>query len=142
MATHERRPAHLNKTVDIARLVSALAERGLGTILGVADEPDEVSARMPRLSRSDFAAALRRCEPALVRHVMRRVPDGAKARWLKRYGFEMVWHQYRAEPVPIANLDLYLFTAVANEINRRLYREASRPGSPHGPVRIPHPPPD
>jgi RNA polymerase sigma-70 factor (ECF subfamily) len=108
----------------LVRLLQLAAERGEGTVLGLAPPG---RARIGRVSRADadafaerLAAAYRERSPAMVRYATGRVGDRGRAEDVVQRAFEKILRRQRSNPPEITNMHAYLHTAVCNEINREL----------------------
>jgi len=119
--------------LDGAVLPADLAElirRGSGVVLGIAPPARAGVKRIARVPgpefRSRFEASFRDRYPALVRHAVAKVGDRTRAEDVVQQAFEKVWRGYQRDPREIHNLDAYVFTAVANEINNDLRRMVTK----------------
>jgi RNA polymerase sigma factor (sigma-70 family) len=108
----------------LARLLEVAADRGEGTVLGLAPPG---RARIGRVSRVDtdvfaerLATAYRERSPAMVRYATRKVGDRGRAEDVVQRAFEKILRRQRSDPPEITNMQAYVLTAVCNEINREL----------------------
>jgi RNA polymerase sigma-70 factor (ECF subfamily) len=115
--------------VTVAGLAE-LARRGSGIVLGIAPAARSGIKRVARPPgpefRSRLEASFRHRYPALVRYAFAKVGDRARAEDVVQQAFEKVWRGYRREPREIHNLDAYVYTAVASEINNDLRRVVTK----------------
>ena len=115
---------------DTVLILTGLARAGQGLVLGIAPAGRSGIKRISRSPGPEFRgvldASFRARYPALVRHVTARVGDPTRAEDVVQQAFEKVWRSYRSDPREIHNIDAYVFTAVANEVNNDLRRLVAR----------------
>lgn len=124
----------------LAGALRALADGGLGTILGVTDAVLR-RGRARRVARAPggFADLLERLyrdnHAGLVGYAMRRLSDRPRAEDVVARAYEKVWKR-SPDPDELDNPTAYLVTATRNEINRELRRvvtERDRTATPTAP---------
>ena len=105
-------------------LLTLLADRGEGTVLAL---PSRARSRIVRVSRAQadefarrLAEAYRERFPALVRYALRKVNDHGRAEDAVQRAFEKILRRHAGDAPEIANLQAYVHTAVANEVNSEL----------------------
>jgi RNA polymerase sigma factor (sigma-70 family) len=105
-------------------LLTLLADRGEGTVLGLPPRGRMGITRVSRTQADQFAhrlaEAYRERFPTLVRFATRKVGDHTRAEDVVQRAFEKVLRRHAGDAPEITNLDAYVLTAVCNEINREL----------------------